>query len=243
VIRFFRFLFVAMTLVLIATVSAMITMSYAIHGAEVKLPDFKGMSVAAARQKAATLNLNLSVEGRLFSTELAQGLVLTQAPAPDTIVRRGWQVRVNQSLGARTVAIPNVLGQQERVASISIRRLGLELGTIAHMPDAQVPPGTVIAQNPMPDAAGVDRPSVSILVADGDPTATPAFIMPDYTGKTTEAAEAELARTGLPPAQEREALPSPTGQPAGAPGTIVRQSPAPGERVTPDTPILFDVAR
>jgi beta-lactam-binding protein with PASTA domain len=84
---------------------------------------------------------------------------------------------------------------------------------------------------------------VSILVADADPAVTPAFIMPDYTGKAAVVAAAELAKAGLPAAQEREALPSPNGQPAGAPGVIVRQSPAPGDRVTAQTPILFDVAR
>ncbi len=242
-IGFFRFVLITMMLVLIATVSAVITMRFAIHGAEVRIPDFKGLPVAAARQKAASLGVDMSVEGGLYSTELAAGRVLTQSPAEGTVVRREWQVRVTDSLGPQRVAIPNVLGEQERLASIAIRRVGLELGAIAHIPDAQVPAGTVISQNPLPLAAGVERPNVSILVADAEPDPPPSFIMPDYTGRPATAASAELVRAGLPLPTERDALPSPDGSAAGMPGMIVRQSPAPGERVSIRTAIVFDVAR
>ena len=242
-IGFFRFVLVTMMLVLIATISAVITMRFAIHGAEVKIPDLRGMSIAAATQKAALLGVNLSVDGQLYSTELPLGRVLTQSPAPGEVVRREWQVRVTGSLGPQRVAIPNVLGEQERLAAIAIRRVGLELGATAHIPDAQVPPGTVISQNPLPNAAGVERPSVSILVADAEPEVPDAFIMPDYSGKAAAAASAELVHAGLLPPAERDALPSPDGGAAGTPGMIVRQSPAPGERVSARTAIIFDVAR
>jgi beta-lactam-binding protein with PASTA domain len=243
VIGFFRFVLILMMLVLIATISAVITMRFAIHGAEVTIPDFKGLPVAVATQRAAALGVNLSVEGGLYSTELAAGRVLTQTPAPGTVVRREWQVRVTDSLGPQRVAIPNVLGEQERLASIGIRRIGLELGAIAHIPDSQVPPGTVISQNPLPMAAGVERPNVSILVADADPPPPPAFIMPDFTGKPAAAADAELVHAGLPAPVDRDALPSADGSVAGAPGTVVRQSPAPGDKVSTQSAIVFDVAR
>ncbi len=242
-IGFFRFVLVTMMLVLIATIAAVVTMRFAIHGEEVRIPDFKGLPVAVATQRAAALGVSLSVEGGLYSTELARGRVLTQSPAPGTVVRREWQVRVTDSLGPQKVAIPNVLGEQERLASIGIRRVSLELGAVAHIPDAQVPPGTVISQNPMPMAAGVERPNVSILVADAEPEVPAAFIMPDCTGKAASAVAEELAQAGLLPAMERAALPSPDGSAAGTPGVVVRQSPAPGERVSTGTSIIFDVAR
>jgi beta-lactam-binding protein with PASTA domain len=243
VIGFFRFVLITMMLVLIATISAVVTMRFAIHGAEVTIPDFKGLPLAVATQKAAQLGVALSVEGGLYSTELGAGRVLTQTPAPGTMVRREWQVRVTDSLGPQRVAIPNVLGEQERLASIAIRRVGLELGAVAHIPDAQVPPGTVISQNPLPMAAGVERPNVSILVADAEPETPSAFIMPNYIGKPAADAGAELVHAGLPAPIERDALPSSDGSVGGAAGTIVRQSPAPGEKVSTRTAIVFDVAR
>ena len=152
-------------------------------------------------------------------------------------------MRVTGSLGPQKVAVPNLLGQQERLASIAVRRVGLELGEVAHIPDAQVPAGTVIAQDPAPNAAGVERPNVSLLVAEAEPAPPAAFIMPDYTGQPAAAAAAALAQAGLPPATVRDALPSPDGTLAGQPGMVVRQSPAPGEHVTVETAIVFDVAR
>ncbi len=241
-IGFFRFVLVTMMLIFIATISAVITMRFAIHGAEVKIPDFKGLTIAEATQKAAVLGVNMSLDGQLYSTELPAGRVLTQSPAPGTVVRQEWQVRVTGSLGPQRVAIPNVLGEQERLASISIRRVGLEVGAIAHIPDAQVPSGTVISQNPLPNAEGVERPSVSILVADAEPEAPNAFIMPDYSGKPAAAAAADLSRAGLMMPSERDALPAPDSSQAVAPGMVVRQSPAPGERVTTKTAVVFDVA-
>ncbi|HEY0785653.1 MAG TPA: PASTA domain-containing protein [Acidobacteriaceae bacterium] len=244
-IRFFRAGMVTLILLLIATLSALITMRFAIHGAEVSVPDFKGMTLAAAAQRAATLGVSLSVEGRLYSTELPAGRVLTQSPAPGSVVRREWQVRVTESLGPQRVAIPDVVGQHERLASIAIRRLGLELGTITRMPDAQVPPGTVISQNPLPHAAGVERPSVSLLVADPQPDPPAAFLMPDYTGRPGTAAQADLTRAGLSAATVGHTPPA--GNPAAqastaSPGTVVHQSPGPGERVTAQTPIVLDLA-
>jgi beta-lactam-binding protein with PASTA domain len=238
---FFRFVLVAMLLALIATVSAVITMHFAIHGAEVKIPELRGLTVAEATRRAALLGCNLTVDSRLYSTELPVGDVLSQSPAPGSIVRRDWDVRVTSSLGPQRVSIPNVLGLSERVASFTIRRLGLELGSIAHMPDALVAPGTVIAQNPMPNAAGVERPSVSILVADPDrrQAEDAAFVMPDYSGQPLTHASEELTRAGLNVVAPTFA-PTQNGT---APGTILDQSPAAGQRIDASTPIRFTVAR
>ncbi len=53
---------------------------------------------------------------------------MTQVPPPGTKVRRGWSIRVAQSLGPQRVAIPDVTGGSERVAELNIRRRGLESG-------------------------------------------------------------------------------------------------------------------
>lgn len=51
-IRFFRMGSVVMLLVTAALLSAITTMHFAIHGAEVKIPALKGMTVAEARSQA-----------------------------------------------------------------------------------------------------------------------------------------------------------------------------------------------
>ena len=43
ILRLFQFALVLVLLVVVAMVSALTTMHFAIHGAEVKVPDFRGM--------------------------------------------------------------------------------------------------------------------------------------------------------------------------------------------------------
>ena len=124
---------------------------------------------------------------------MPQGRVITQFPSPGTVVRREWRIRVTESLGPQNIPIPNVIGQQERTASIAIRRAGLDLGNVAHMPYSGVSVDTVIAQNPPPDATGVERPSLSLLVADAAPADTSGIVMPDLTGQMLSVASAAIS--------------------------------------------------
>ena len=118
--HFFRFALVVLLLCVVALGSAVITMQFAIHGAEVLVPDLRGLTVSEAMRKTASQELNLSVDNRFYSAEIPTGRVLTQSPASGTVVRREWHVRITESLGPQRIAIPNVIGQYERAATISI---------------------------------------------------------------------------------------------------------------------------
>jgi len=252
--HFFRFALVVLLLCIVALVSAVITMQFAIHGAEVLVPDLRGLTVADAMRKAASQELNLSVDNRFYSAEMPSGLVLTQSPASGTVVRREWHVRITESLGPQRIPIPNVLGQQERAATISIRRAGFDLGNVAHMPYVNAPEGTVIAQNPTPDAEGVERPSMSLLVADAVLTNADASgtVMPDLTGQLLATATAAVTHAGLhlaPPLETSTGMsPVSTNGAQGPttpvpPGTVTGQSPAPGHRVDANASVQLTVAR
>jgi beta-lactam-binding protein with PASTA domain len=252
-IRFFRFVLVVLVLFVVALFSAITTMHFAIHGAEVKVPDFRGLGTAEAMRKAASLDLNLTVDSRFYSAEMPAGRVLTQSPASGTIVRREWHVRVTESMGPQRMAIPNVLGQQERAATITIRRAGLDLGNVARMPYPNAAAGMVIAQNPAPDAEGVERPSLSLLVADSSAATSDGMVMPDLTGQMYSAAVFAITHAGLKLAPAIEvpanvpAVPLPaSSQNPSAPipaGAVISQVPAAGNRVDANTPIQLTVAR
>ena len=156
--RLFQFALVPVLLVVVGMVSALTSMHFAIHGAEVKVPDFRGMTEPEAQHKAAAAGLEISIEDHFYSAVVPESRIATQSPLAGAVVRTGWQVRVGQSLGAQKVAVPSLLHNPERVAALAIRRAGLQLGTIAHIPDALAEPGTVIAQSPDAGAASVDRP-------------------------------------------------------------------------------------
>src|SRR5580698_4011092 len=177
-INFFRLVLAGLALAMAGLVSAVVTMRLAIHGAEVKVPDLQGLTLSEAQRRTANLGLNLGIDNKYYSAEVPAGRVLAQSPLPGAIVRREWRMRVTASLGPQRVAIPKVVGQQERLAAIDVRRVGLELEETAQMPYEGATQGTVIAQNPEQGAAGVERPSVSLLVSTPAPASVPALVMP-----------------------------------------------------------------
>ena len=205
--RLFSFAFGSLAMLAVAMLSAFVTMRLAIHGRETVVPAFSGLTLPEAQQRARSKGLNLLVENRFYSTVIPAGHILSQLPAPGQTVRRDWQVRVAESLGAQRVSIPDVVGQSERSANITLRRLSLDLGTMSHVA-ADGAPGTVLAQTPPPNAQGVDGPHVSLLVSDAAPgVATPgaaaqggspeALVMPVLTGLPAYAAQARAAAAGL----------------------------------------------
>lgn len=252
-LRAFQFVLVLLMLAGLAMLSAITTMHFAIHGAEVTVPAFKGLTVAEATNKAAALGLSLSVDNHFYSVDISPGHIVNQSPAPGTIVRRGWHVRLSESLGPQRIAIPDLLGLDQRVASIQIRRAALEIGPTAEMPWGYASEGAVIAQNPDPGAAGVARPSVSLLIAAPPGASSPAFIMPDLTGQMFPAAALAISQAGLTLAPVKDApstipaVASPGStqpiQPVTPIGTILSQNPQPGQRVDASTPIEFTVAQ
>ncbi len=240
-IGYFRFALVVLLLAGIAGVSAIITMQFAVHGEEVRVPDLQGMTVDAATGKAAAAGLDLSVTERLYSTVLPAGRILLQTPAPGATVRRGWDLAAAESLGPQRIAIPDLRGKPEHDAILLLRQKGLEIGAVAHLPDARVAAGTVLAQDPGPEARGAERPSVSLLVAEEEPEETPAVVMPDEVGRSLPEARADLEKAGLHP---ETALGAPNGtqvtlSPATQPGTVIAQTPPDGAKADAHTRVIL----
>src|SRR5580704_12065339 len=112
--QFFRMLLLALVLMTVALVSALTAMRFAIHGREVTIPKLVGMTPLEGERLSAASGLQLVVERQFFSPDTPEGRIMTQIPPPGTRVRRGWLIRVAQSLGTQRVTIPDVTGGSER---------------------------------------------------------------------------------------------------------------------------------
>ena len=191
----FRLILSALAMLFVMFLSAAITLRIALHGHEVTVPNFSGMTVSEASTAALHTGLGLNIENKFYSTTVPAGRMLSQAPAPGSRVRHGWQVRVTESLGPQQVTIPDVSAEPLREASLSLRRGGLDLGTLAHI-DAPGDPDIVLAQTPPPNA-GVDQPRVSLLLSSTAAGASSALIMPSFLGMSYSAANHAAAALGL----------------------------------------------
>jgi eukaryotic-like serine/threonine-protein kinase len=268
--NFFQGAMVLMALVLVALAAAITTMQFAIHGAEVRIPALKDMTVAEARSQTSGLGLNLEVDNRYYSSDVAAGHILSQSPVPGAVVRREWRVRVAESLGPQKVEVPNVVGGQERSAALNLRRAGLEAGMIAELPSSKIEAGTVLAQDPPAKAQGIEKPSINLLVAAADDSPPDGFVMPDLTGLPIVTAQILLTRVGIkfgdpryqdvPIPQVSTAgyapVPMPTtgaaiaplgapamAKPSAAPGMVLAQSPPAGYRVDVGAMVSLTVAK
>jgi eukaryotic-like serine/threonine-protein kinase len=250
----FRFAMIALVLVVVALVSALTAMRFAIHGQEVQVPAIIGMTPADAERSVAGLGLQIEVERQYYSPQIPEGRIMTQLPLPGTKVRRGWQVRVAQSIGPQRVSIPDVTKQSERAAELNIRRRGLEVASTAEMQLPGTPADQVLAQSPPANASQVAAPKTSLLVSVA--TDPPAYVMPNFVGQPLGTASRTLQDAGFklgnvsmaPPAPANAASPatppppSISVEPQPSPASmIVVQWPPPGQRVLAGAVVNFEV--
>lgn len=244
--RAFGIGFTLLAMLTAALLGALLTMRVAIHAGEVTVPNLSGLTLDEASDQTHDGRLNLTVDNRFYSTTVPAGRVLSQSPAAGTRVRKGWHMRITESIGPQKVAIPDTIGMDQRDAATAIRRASLDLGTLAHLA-APGPADTVLAQTPAPNAEGVEKPEVSLLLSQPIESAPRAWVMPNLVGLSFPAARARMKELNLglyaivPQAVAPAAVPNPDGTPGPAPepaapvvpsGPVVSQSPLAGARVT-----------
>lgn len=254
--RFFGWMLKVLILIVVGLVSFLTAMRFAIHGREASVPNFVGQTPVQAEQSALNNGLLLSREERLYSNEIPAGRIISQDPAAGTKVRRGWRVRVAESLGPQRVTIPSIVGDSERAAELNLQRRGLEIGSVATISSPELPIDQVVAQSPPPNAQGITSPKVSMLY--NAPTAsTKSFLMPDFTGAKLADATVELTDSGLKVGNVRtitgsaNASSAPANPPSKSPAKkpilteaiITAQNPAAGTRVETGATVNFDVIR
>lgn len=248
---FFRFAMMALVLVAVALVSALTAMRFAIHGQVVEMPAVVGLTPADAERAVSGLGLQIEVERQYYSPQIPEGRIMTQMPLPGTKVRRGWQVRVAESMGPQRVVIPDVTKQSERAAEWNIQRRGLEVASTAEMQLPGTPADQVLAQSPPANASQVAAPRTSLLVtAAADP---PAYVMPNFVGQPlgsvtrtlqdagfklgTVAMAPPVNAAGLNPVAGSNAAPT---QPSPA-SIIVTQWPPAGQKILAGAVLNFEV--
>ncbi len=252
----FRFVMIALVLLIVAMLSALTAMRFAIHGQEVAVPPLIGLAPAEAEKAVAMVGLQMSIERQYYSPQIPEGRVMSQLPLPGTKVRSGWQIRVAQSLGPTRVVIPDVTGQSEHAADLNIRRRGLEIASTAQVETSGIPADQVLAQSPPANATQVLAPKISLLVTSA---AEPqAFVMPSFVGQPLGSASQTLQDAGFKlgnvsvaalsdttaDAGTNAAAPvvpqGPPAQPTPA-SIVILQAPAAGQRVVAGTMISFEV--
>ena len=150
-------------------------------------------------------------------------------------VKVGQYVHVALSLGPQQVKIPDLTGKSLRADRIQLLRSGLQVGEVSSAPIPGEPADTVVLQYPASGAPDASSSHVDLLVSQGPPPAL--YVMPDLQGIPLSDAEAKLSSSGL----HLGKLTFTTGDES-THGVVAAQTPVPGARVDPATPIELQVS-
>jgi len=244
--RFFGYLLRTLVLTVVFMASALTAMRFAIHGRQTTVPKLIGLTQSQAERLLADHGLVLDQGDRYFSSDVPIDRVMSQAPSPGVQVRRGWHVRIAESMGPQRVVIPDLVGNSERAAEINISKRGLELGSIASATIPGAPGDQIVAQSPPANAVNVSEPKISLLMA--APEERPSFVMPDLVGQSEDNAINQIVNAGLRvgtiTSQSAAAVQGNSGQ-AVASGTrmVVKTAPAAGQRIFEGQPIALQVTQ
>ena len=128
-IRFVKILVFIAVFMLAAGLGTYVTVHLLIRsGATVVVPDLIGKDVVYALEVLSDLGLNTKVKGSKFNPDIAKNHIIGQAPEPGSEIKKGRDVRLMISKGARTVIMPNLIGMRLPMASILITENDLNIG-------------------------------------------------------------------------------------------------------------------
>lgn len=224
-----------LTLVLTSGVSALLTMTAILSSQEVTVPRLVGERLLDATTAAARQQLVVKVEGRRYDPRVAAGRIAAQEPEPGAAIKTQRSVRVWLSAGPQRIRVPAVVGQSLRSARLAFEQAQLPVEHVVEVDDA-APEGTVVVQRPAAGEADAIEGGVALLVSRGP--AGGDYVMPDLIGRDAEQIVANLRNAGLKVADLRY-----RGYAGVAPGIVLRQVPAAGQRVRRSDPISLDVSK
>ncbi|KIQ16190.1 Stk1 family PASTA domain-containing Ser/Thr kinase [Rhodococcus sp. MEB064] len=189
------------------------------------VPTLAGSSAAAAVDAALRERTFVPVDGgEAFSSTAPVGDIAALDPAPGTVLPVGSEVRVLTSKGAPPVDIPDVAGSTEADARAELDRVGIVVGSVEKVFDADVDGGKVIGTNPGGGDTVTAGSSVALQVST-------AVTLPSLLGRTVGSARAELERLGLTVVVRQLATTDRS--------LVITQNPGQGDRVEPNSTVTL----
>ena len=192
-------------------------------------PNLEGMKVDEARERWRERGLAIIEDGERAGSGAEPGTIVSQRPAAgETLSSK--EIRVVVAKESEDVQVPDVLGQPVDEARTSLVAAGFEV------PDpkkeaSDKEKGSVIRQIPNPGARAKSGSVVRLVVAE------PSSIkVPSLRGMYLARAKKALDDAGLTAGKVRRVEDPERGE-----NYVLRQDPAPGEKVPPGTEVTLTV--
>jgi len=138
------------------------------HGDQFAVPDIVVMTQGEAEELFAKHDIHLQINGREYSPDKPEGVVLIQLPPAGMMIKKGRIVRIVISAGARVGEVPDVFGLPLRQADLAIQEAGFVISDMFWTQADSLPENVAIETIP---AAGTVLPlgsSVALAVNQGN---------------------------------------------------------------------------
>ncbi|MEJ2870278.1 Stk1 family PASTA domain-containing Ser/Thr kinase [Actinomycetospora sp. OC33-EN08] len=156
----------------------------------VQAPDLAGRTAEQAQQivQGAGLTLTPVPQQRPVDDSSQVGKVLSQDPAPGTLLAPGTAIQLTVGQQRQTIKVPDVTGQPVATARTTLEGVGLEV-TVSGDSSGNA---TVASTSPAAGSTVAVGSTVTVTAANGDRVS-----VPDITGKSRGDAIAALAAAGF----------------------------------------------
>lgn len=161
---------------------------------DIEVPDFRGMTIEEAEDKAEDLGIEVKIGKYEFSTEYEQDQIMDQDPNHGEMVAKGDTVTVDISKGGERGVIPNLIGKSEEDAKKMIEDYGFKVGSIKEK-ESHEEKGTVIEQDPSAGSEGKQGDTINITISDG--SGKEMGEVPYVLGMSEDEARAAIEKAGF----------------------------------------------
>ena len=199
------------------------------------VPDLTDLSLKEAEIVLKRRGLNLEVLTEVHDPAKPPGAILSQIPHSNTRVREGRTVKITVSKGGKTVLVPKLEGISIRQAELLLVHEGLELGEVSWVSSDSFPQDVVIASTPSSETSVPLGMSINLRVSLGIKPDT--VVVPNLLGMNLEEGKKILREIGLQLGRTKFKLNDDF-----LPGTVLRQSLKPGEKIERGSKIVLEVS-
>jgi len=196
------------------------------------VPDLQGDTLKAAQAEADEAGLELVVAAEQFSSDVPANSVISQNLGPGTQAETGDEVSVVLSRGPQLEPVPQVEGLPLAAARRQIEEAGFTEGRLTRVYHDTVLEFRVIDQNPAPGRELEIGQGIDLRVSRGrEPVELPAVV---GRGRQDATDLLEALNLSVEVTQEYSSIPV---------GQVVRQSPAAGVSVEPESVVTIVVSK
>jgi serine/threonine-protein kinase len=182
--------------IIFAGISAYLTLTLIIKSEDIVIvPDLIGKEVVSVLEILTDLELNTKVKGFEYSEDIPKNHIIFQQPEPSVEIKKGRDIKIVISKGAKNILMPNLNGLSLQQARIIIEENGLCHGNQSLIYNSIFEKDNVISQVPSPGAQITRGGCVNILLSLG--IRPRAYKMPVLNGLTLDGAIVLVEKNNL----------------------------------------------